>query len=70
MWIVDTPLGAFSVRVWEAWENTSKKGKDGVLTAQYYWAHLKHIFLSQPAKGSLQLNREKRHSQANTHQSQ
>lgn len=39
------------------------------LDAQDYRAPKAHFFLSQPAKGSLQLNTEKQHSQANTHQS-
>lgn len=67
--ITNTPPGAPTVRIRKVWENTSK-GEGWIPSMPSITGHLKHIFLSQPAKGSLQLNREKQHSQANTHQSQ
>lgn len=70
-WIANTPLGAVTVRIWKT-RRIHQKGEGWIPSVPSTTGHLKYIFLSQSAKGSLQLNteREKRHSQANTHQSQ
>lgn len=67
--VTNNPLGAVTIRIWKARGQPLQNGKYGLPQCPVS-GHLKHIFPSQPAKGSLQLNTSKQHSQANTHQSQ
>lgn len=64
------PTGNHNSKKSGKYGRTHQKGEGWIPLMPSITGHLKHIFLSQPAKGSLQLNTEKRHSQANTHQSQ
>ena len=63
VWLTISPLGALTVRIWKVQENTSKT-EGWVPLMPSITGHLKHVFLSQPAKESLQLNTDKRSNTA------